>query len=623
MSEDHSSIPDQHGPKQEPLTNVSPITTLNQQKGTETPLSHSETLQSSSHRGDSPTRNHGSLERTPTAREDLPNTLEVERTTTDAGPVYSVFPRKTKIFIVFMASFAGFFSPVSGQNMIFQGLAPTFVGDFADAAGRRPAYAVCFIIYILANLGLAMQNSYAALFVLRCFQSTGSSATISMCSAVVADVATPAERGKYMGFTLAGSLLGPAIGPVLGGILAAFLGWRSIFWFLMILGSVFLTVFAVFFPETARSQVGNGSIPPKGWNMSLMNYLVIRKTQKLHPENEQSATEVRAKAEVGQKQKLRFPNPLRSLYIIFDRENALLLFYNAFLFAAFYDVTAAMPSQLEANYGYNTLQIGLCFIPFGFGSLCAALTNGQLLDRNFARWCRKLGVNVKKGRNQDLSNFPIEKVRLQIALPAVYVTATMVLVFGWILDVNGPLAALLVALFLTSFSMSIAFNVTSTLLIDFYPKAPATATAANNLVRCGLGAGATAAVVPMINAMGRGWTFTLLSLFLISTSPMLWAVYFWGMKWRKQRNERQRKAEEAKEEKHRRETGGESGIETGIDEKPPVEGGLPEQAAVAEKDREAATELKGSRTQKHRPKAPQEDGQDVTLSRTLSYQSAY
>jgi multidrug resistance protein len=111
---------------------------------------------------------------------------------------------------------------------------------------------VCFTIYILANIGLALQNSYAALFVLRCFQSTGSSATIAMCSAVVADVATPAERGKYMGFTLAGSLLGPAIGPVIGGVLAQFLGWRSIFWFLMIMGSAFMCVFAIFFPETGN-----------------------------------------------------------------------------------------------------------------------------------------------------------------------------------------------------------------------------------------------------------------------------------------------------------------------------------------------------------------------------------
>jgi MFS family permease len=152
---------------------------------------------------------------------------------------------------------------------IFQGLAPSFFGGFADIAGRRPAYAgklisstprrilpcaydmtVCFAVYIVANIGLALQNSYPALFVLRCVQSTGSSATIAMCSAVVADVATAAERGKYMGAAYSGSLLGPAIGPVIGGVLAEFLGWRAIFWFLTILGAAFTLVFAIFLPET-------------------------------------------------------------------------------------------------------------------------------------------------------------------------------------------------------------------------------------------------------------------------------------------------------------------------------------------------------------------------------------
>ena len=87
--------------------------------------------------------------------------------------------------------------------------------------------------------------------------------------------------------------------------------------------------------------------------------------------------------------------------------------------------------------------------------------------------------------------------------------------------------------------MSMAFNCTSTLIIDFYPMSPATATAANNLVRCWLGAGATAAVIPMVEAMGRGWTFTALTLFLGATSPMLWAVYYRGMGWREQRRLRE------------------------------------------------------------------------------------
>ncbi|KIW81746.1 hypothetical protein Z517_04772 [Fonsecaea pedrosoi CBS 271.37] len=657
---------DQHGSQvQAPLGDKSLSSGSHKHQDLQSVIPCAETRLSPSQSEASESNDHGPLERIPTTRDELPDTVQVERTATDTagGPVHSVFTRNQKLFIVFMASWAGFFSPVSGQiyfpalnalakdlhvsdslinltltsYMIFQGLAPTFVGDLADAAGRRPAYAVCFTIYILANIGLALQNSYAALFVLRCFQSTGSSATIAMCSAVVSDVATAAERGRYMGFTLAGSLLGPAIGPVIGGVLAEFLGWRAIFWFLMIMGSAFMVVFAIFFPETARTQVGNGSIPPKGWNMSLMNYLAIRKARKLRPQDQMSVKDEQPQNETRRKKKLRFPNPLRSLYIIMDKENALLLFYNAFLFAAFYDVTASLPSQLQAIFGFNELQIGLCFIPFGCGSLCAALTNGQLLDRNFARWCKKLGVKIRKGRNQDLSNFPIEKVRLQVAIPAVYFTSVLVLAFGWILDVNGPLPALLVVLFFTSFSMSIAFNVTSTLLVDFYPRAPATATAANNLTRCGLGAGATAAVIPMIDAWGRGWTFTFLSLGLIGTSPMLWVVYFRGMKWRDERRERETRARELKEAKSARESSGENGgCVMGEDEKPPLEEGpVVDMAAVAEKDQDRERRYHESSKDMSKVRGVDKgqdkdiddvmsrEDQDVTLSRSFSYESGY
>jgi MFS family permease len=66
--------------------------------------------------------------------------------------------------------------------MIFQGLAPTVFGDLADMAGRRPAYIIAFTIYLGANIGLALQNSYAALFILRCIQSTGSSGAIAWAS---------------------------------------------------------------------------------------------------------------------------------------------------------------------------------------------------------------------------------------------------------------------------------------------------------------------------------------------------------------------------------------------------------------------------------------------------------
>ena len=90
-------------------------------------------------------------------------------------------------------------------------------------------------------------------------------------------------------------------------------------------------------------------------------------------------------------------------------------------------------------------------------------------------------------------------------------------------------------------------KVMSTMLVDLYPSSPATATAANNLVRCLMGAAGTAVIIQMINGMGRGWCFTFIAAVIFFTSPLLWAEMKWGPKWREQRRVRVEKREEVKE----------------------------------------------------------------------------
>lgn len=108
------------------------------------------------------------------------------------------------------------------------------IAGFSDGAGRRPAYIYCFIVYIAANIGLALQRNYPALLVLRCLQSAGSSGTVALCNGVVADLVTSAERGIYIGYTSVPTIVGPIIGPIIGGVIAQYLGWWWIFWFLTI-----------------------------------------------------------------------------------------------------------------------------------------------------------------------------------------------------------------------------------------------------------------------------------------------------------------------------------------------------------------------------------------------------
>lgn len=70
------------------------------------------------------------------------------------------------------------------------------------------------------------------------------------------------------------------------------------------------------------------------------------------------------------------------------------------------------------------------------------------------------------------------------------------------------------------------------LIVDLYYTTPATAMAANNLVRCFLGAGTTATVNPLIHILGTQWTYCAVSGILLAVTSLLLLVYFKGWDWR-------------------------------------------------------------------------------------------
>ena len=296
----------------------------------------------------------------------------------------------------------------------FQGLAPTFVGSLSDSAGRRPVYIICFTVYIAANIALALQKSYTALLVLRAVQSSGSSGTVALASAVAADLVTSSERGKYMGLASLGSILGPTVGPILGGLLSQYLGWRSVFWFLTIFASAFFLPLVVFYPETCRNVVGDGSIPPPAWNRSYLNYRdeKARAQAGLPPDELYSLRDA-----LAEKRQIKIPNPLTTLKLLFELPTGLVLLCNGVLFAGYYFVTSSVPSQFQEIYGVNDLKVGLIFIAPGFGTPMGAWVNGYLVDGNYRRIAALEGLPIANKGKQDVKNFPIEKARLQIALP--------------------------------------------------------------------------------------------------------------------------------------------------------------------------------------------------------------
>ncbi|OQV03964.1 hypothetical protein CLAIMM_08927 [Cladophialophora immunda] len=503
----------------------------------------------------------------------------IERITTNDRP-YSSFTTRQKAVIILVATLGGSFSPfstfiyfpaidtishalgvsVSDVNltittyMIFQGISPSFTSAIADDYGRRPAYVIGFTVYLAANLGLALNKTYAGLLVLRCVQSAGSSGLVTLMQGTIADIVTSAERGKYIAITSLAGILAPSLAPIIGGVLAQRLGWHSVFWFLLILGGVYFVPLALFFPETCRSVVGDGSIEPPKWNRCLTNLSRQRKKVSDGENGSEQGTGLDDKPEKEKASPRRRKwDVFGSLTIVGDPETAILLLYMGIIYAGFYVVSTSLTVQFHNIYGLSSTLQGLLFIPQVVGTILATITNTRLLDRNFKKYALKAGLEVDRKKQGDLSKMPIERARLEIGMPFFAFGAVFIIIYGWLLEQRVNIAGPIIMLGAIGYTTMVGFNTISVLIIDLHRKRAATASAASNLVRCLLGAGASAVANPMIEAMGNGWTLTLVGLVELVTLPLLVVMIKVGMEWRVKRREKEERRMREDEEKERAE----------------------------------------------------------------------
>lgn len=131
-------------------------------------------------------------------------------------------------------------------------------GKLSDLFGRRPMMMIGVSLFLTGSLLCALSQEMWHLIVFRGIQGLGAGAIFPIALAIIGDLFSPRERGKYQGLFGAVFALSSILGPALGGVITDTVGWHWVFLVNLPIGIVALAVLwrllpHVRHPEAVRS----------------------------------------------------------------------------------------------------------------------------------------------------------------------------------------------------------------------------------------------------------------------------------------------------------------------------------------------------------------------------------
>ncbi|GKT85575.1 major facilitator superfamily transporter [Colletotrichum tofieldiae] len=295
-----------------------------------------------------------------------------------------------------------------------------------------------------------------------------------------------------------------------------------------------------------RTIAGNGSLRLEGVYKPLVQFFKKEPDYLENPEEPIKRKEVTL---------MTFVEPLR---LLVQKDILINLVFGGVVYTVWSMVTSSTTGLFKHRFNLSELEIGLAFLPNGFGTIIGSAIAGKLMTRDYLSVEEAYKTSHAYGTAEQVAggnlpaDFPIERARLRrlpwVALVFVVATAGygMSLNFSSLNSRRGWIALPLVLQFFIAATSNAVFALNQTLVTDLCPGKGAGATAINNLVRCGLGAIGVALVEGFIESVGPGATFLGLALVTVAVGPLAVVHWYYGQGWRAKR---MRADERAREEK--------------------------------------------------------------------------
>lgn len=142
------------------------------------------------------------------------------------------------------------YSWVATAYLLTSAISTPIYGKLGDLFGRKKLFQISIIIFLIGSALSGLSQSMGQLIIFRALQGIGGGGLISLVLAIIGDVVSPRQRGRYQGYFGAVFGLASVVGPLLGGFLSGshtilgITGWRWIFYINIPLGILALIAVA-------------------------------------------------------------------------------------------------------------------------------------------------------------------------------------------------------------------------------------------------------------------------------------------------------------------------------------------------------------------------------------------